>query len=154
MLGEHDVGLGKPFEQPVIDHVLRAAGELLSGLEDRQHGAGPLTNGLCEQGCGAEQAGRMHIVTAGVHDRDLAPVAVGGAGRAGVGQSGLLLDGKGVEIGTQQHHPTLPVAQYTDHARTADPLGHLQSRRPQAGSHPGRRAMFLQRQFGVLVKSR
>jgi hypothetical protein len=41
MLGQHNVGRGEPVEQSIIDHVLGTASELLGGLEDRQHGAGP-----------------------------------------------------------------------------------------------------------------
>ena len=92
MLGQHDVGLREPVEQSVVNHVLRAARELLGGLNTASTVPDHSPAVPCEHGGGADQAGRVHVVAAGVHHRGLAPATVGGAISAGVGQSGLLLN--------------------------------------------------------------
>ena len=67
----------------------------------------------------------MHIVAAGVHDRDRVPVGVGAGGRAGVREAGVLLDREGVHVGAQHDGRSVAVAQHPDDAGPADARTHL-----------------------------
>jgi hypothetical protein len=69
---------------------------------------------------GAEQAGDVHVVTAGVRHRHLVAVGVGSRDRAGIGQAGRLPYGQGIHVRPQQHRRALSVAQHSHHARSAD----------------------------------
>ena len=74
---------------------------------------------------GARQPGDVHVVAAGVHDRDRVAVGVGTGGRAGVREAGVLLYGEGVHVGAQHDGGSVAVAQHPDDAGPADAGAHL-----------------------------
>ena len=95
---------GHTLEHAGIHHGPGTAAHLFGGLEEQAHGEG--------RGLGSEQAGRPHqhggvtVVSAGVHD----------AGHhGGEGQAGVLVDGQGVEIGTQGNPRALLRTGEVDH---------------------------------------
>ena len=82
---------GEAFEQAVLQHGLGAAAAFFGGLEDKLDGASP--GGVLHEQCrGAEQAGGVAVMAAGVHD-------AGGGG--GVGEAGGLGDGQRVHVGAE-----------------------------------------------------
>jgi len=117
MLPQHDVGLAEPIEQAIVDHGPGALSELLSRLEDQDQRALPCVGVLGESSGGSQQAGDVHIVAAGVHNRHIVAVAIGSTRCAGIRQSGLFFHRQSVHIGTQQrvapppfcNTPTTPV---------------------------------------------
>jgi hypothetical protein len=94
----------------------------------------------------------VHVVPAGVHGRHGLPRRVHVGVPALVRQAGLLEDRQPVHVRPQQHGRPLAVAQQTDHAGAADPLGHLQAARPQLGRQGRRGAVLLPGQLGVRVQ--
>ena len=152
MLTEHDARHREPPEQAVIHHVLGAAAQFLGRLEHYEQSPGPGAGGAGEQGRCTQQAGGVHVMPAGVHDRDLFPVLAASAGRAHVraGRAQSFLDRQGVEVSAQHHHWAVAVAQQPDYPRAADLLGDLEAQRPQrVGDWPGG-AVLVQRQLRML----
>ena len=150
VLGHRHIDRSDELGEPVLDHAPGAVGGLLRGLEQGDQRAGPLLLGPCHQSGGAEQAGDVHVVSAGVHHR----VAV----RRTVwvlayGRPVALADRQRVHVGAQQHgravavaqrSPTTPVPPMpscTSTAGVAQPRGHV------AG-----RAVLLVRELGVGVQ--
>ena len=88
----------------------------LGGLEDGQHGPVPGVAGVGEERGRAREPGDVHVVPAGVHDRDLVAVGVGRRRRAGIRQAGRLADRQRVHVGAQHHRGTVTVAQHADDA--------------------------------------
>ena len=154
VLAQHDVRAAEPVVEPVVDHRPGARAELLGGLEHREQRAGPGVPRRRQLRGGADQAADVHVVAAGVGDRDVVPVAVDAAGRAGVLQAGVLQHRQGVHVGPEQGGGPGAVAQHADDAGAADALGGLEARRPQPlGGDPGG-AGLLERQLRVLCRSR
>ena len=87
VLPEHDVGFGEAREQPVVDHRLGAGGDLLGRLEDGEERPPPGAAGTAEQRRRARQPGDVHVVTAGVHDRNGLALPIGRGDRARVRQA-------------------------------------------------------------------
>ena len=72
MLPEHDVGFGKALAQAVVDHRLRALRGLLAGLKHGHQRAAASRPACCERSARrAHQPGDMHVMAAGMRDRDL-----------------------------------------------------------------------------------
>ena len=151
-LGEGDVGASEPFVEPVGEHGLGAVEGLLAGLGDDHQGAAPVVAGAGQQVRRADQAGGVRVVAAGVHDRHLLAVGQGAARRAGVGQSGPLLQGQGVHVAAEQHGGSLPVAEDTDDAGAAHSRGDLVARTGQPFGHGPGGAVLLVRQLRVPVQ--
>ena len=61
---------GETFEQPIIQHGLRAAAAFFGGLENEMYGAGKIAL-LCQQLCRAQKHGGMTIMPAGMHLSDI-----------------------------------------------------------------------------------
>ena len=126
-------------ERVELDQRRRAAGhDLLGGLEQQPHAAGQLAAAvhLGQREAGADEAGGVHVVAAGVRDA--------GAG-ADPGVGGQVLDGQRVEVGPQRH-PGTRVADVDDEAgvrqagdRQAGELQPLR-RRPRSCAARARRA--------------
>ena len=76
----------------VIDHCAGAVGCLLSRLKECDQGAAPMIGAISEELGRPEQRGDVHVVSAGMHDRYLVAIGVGGLHRAGVIESGGLFD--------------------------------------------------------------
>ena len=74
-------------------------------------------------GGGADDRGHVQVVTAGVHDGNVAPGVVFGMNFAGVGKAGFFFDGKGIEFGAQHDRRARPIFQDGDNAGASDVLG-------------------------------
>ena len=109
----------------VVDHRLRSRPQLLGRLEQRDEGPVPGIRRPCQQLGRARQPGDVHVVSAGVHDRDRVPVGVGAGGGAGVREAGVLLDREGVHVGAQHDGRAVAVAEHPDDAGPADARAHL-----------------------------
>ena len=104
-LAEVEGGVAVEAEDPLdvvegaqLEQGRRPAGhDLLGGLEQQPDAAGQLPSAvhLGEREPGADQAGGVHVVAAGV--RDARPGADPGVG-------GQVVHGEGVEVGTQRDH--------------------------------------------------
>jgi hypothetical protein len=134
----------EPLEQTVADHRRGAAEPLLGRLEDQVDGPGE-AGILSELPRRAEQHHGVAVVPTGVHHARPS---------RGVRESGLLGDRDRVHVGAKPDRAVTGVgtADRRDHPRAADPLGHLQSRRPQAACDHLGGAMLLEAQFGVGVQ--
>ena len=131
VLAEHDIGLAEPLVQPVGDHRLGSAAELLGGLEHGQRWC-PSTDvraAASRSSAPSRQVTCMSWPHACITGTSL-PSGVDTASGARVRQAGVLGDRQRVHVGTQQHGRAAAVAQHADHAGTADPLGHV-------GAQPG-----------------
>jgi hypothetical protein len=151
VLAEHDVRHREPRVQAVIDHRLRALADLLRGLEDEQQrpvpGAFAGLRGQVRRG--AEQAGDVHVVAAGVHHRDVRVFRPVGAR---VRQAGLLKHRQPVHVGAQQHRRPGPVRQHADHAGAAHPGRDLVAEFAQAFRDDPGRPVLGEREFRVGVQ--
>ena len=105
-----------------------------------------------EQPGGAQQAGHVDVVAAGVHHRDLVAVVVGAGGCTRVGQAGRLPHRQRVHVRPQQHRGTVAVAQHTDHAGAAHPLVHLEPGLLQPLGDRRRGPVLLVGQLRVLMQ--
>jgi hypothetical protein len=104
------------------------------------------------QGGGAGQPGDVHVVAAGVHDRDLGAGRVRRRGGAGVGEAGGLADGQGVHVGPQHHGRPVAVGEQPDDAGAPDLRGDLVALLPQPARGQAGRPPLLERVWsGVLV---
>jgi hypothetical protein len=90
-------------------------------------------------------------MAAGVHDRHLVAGGVCSAHGAGVGQAGGLRDRQRVHVGAHQHHRSSAVSHDADDAGAADAVTHVKARPAQPVGDQVRGAMFLMRQFRMLV---
>ena len=123
---------------------LRPAHRLLGGLEEEEHGSAPGVAGRGEAVGGAEQAGDVHVVAAGVHDaldrrwRTAGPV-VSVTGRASMSARSSTV-GPGA------------VAQDADDTGAADALDHVVAQVAQPGRDDAGRAVLLPGQLGMGVQ--
>ena len=83
----------EPVEHTALEHRSGPLAGLLGGLEEQDDPAGEPGRPLRQHRGGAEQGGGVAVVPAGVHHP--------GDARA-EGKAGLLLDGKGVDVGAEQ----------------------------------------------------
>ena len=72
--GEGVVRLREPLVQPVVEHHPRPGDDLLGRLGDEHHRAGPLVLHRRQHAGGADPAGHVDVVPAGVHHADLVAV--------------------------------------------------------------------------------
>jgi hypothetical protein len=84
----------------------------------------------------------VHVVSAGVHDRNLDPGVVLHTDLARVGESRLLLDGKSVHVGADEDGGALAVLHHGDDSEAADFFRHVVPQRSKARGELGRR-LFL-----------
>ena len=98
-----EVGLGEPGIKAVLEHRPGAVDGLLGGLADQDHGSRPAVAMVRQPAGGADEAGHVDVVAAGVHHADLAPGLVASLDLAGVGQPRLLDDRQRVHVGADQH---------------------------------------------------
>ena len=152
MLPEDHVWLGETVEQVVVDHPLRSRPQLLGWLEQRDEGPVPGVRRPRQQLRRARQPGDVHVVSAGVHDRNRVPVGVGAGGGAGVREAGVLLDREGVHVGAQHDGGAVAVAEHPDDAGTADARAHLAAGPLELLGGLRRRALLLVRELGVGMK--
>ncbi len=135
---------GKPVEQPVLDHRARAALAFLGGLEHEIDRARKIP--------GFRQCLRR---TQQHRDMAIMPATMKAARRrTRPGQTGLFIEGQRIHIGAQPHASrAVPLmctgAQHADHARAADPLGHIQPGIAQHLRDPRGGAEFGKAQFGM-----
>jgi len=152
VLAKHDVGHGDPLVQAVVDHGPGALARLFGGLEDEQQRAAPGGAGRGQFRRGAEQAGDVHVVAAGVHHRDVGAVGVLRAPGARVRQAGLLKHREPVHVGPQEHHRTGPVGEHADHAGAADAGDDLIAEASQAFRDDARRPVLGERELRMSVQ--
>jgi hypothetical protein len=149
MLTQHDFGLRKAFEQPIIDHRLGATRRFLRRLEHRHDRTTPSLAGAREQRGRSNQPRYMHVVTAGVHDRYRLPFPIGSLDLASVGHAGRLLDRQGVHVGTEHHGRPSAVAQKPHHPGVPDSGRHLIASRTQPLRRKTRCSRFLHGELGM-----
>ena len=99
MLGQATSTAERRVGRAVVEHAAGAVAGLLGRLEQRDHRAAPLFGRSGEQPGRAEQAGDVHVVSAGVHDRHLGAVRVGRDAVLAYGRPVCLLDRQGVHVG-------------------------------------------------------
>lgn len=147
MLAERDIGARDEPVEAVVDHPLRSVSDFLGRLEQGDHSAAPLFGRHGQKLSGAEQAGDVHVMTTGVHDRS--PARGDGTG---IRQVGRFADRQGVHVGTEQDRRPVPVGQHADHPGSADPLVDLVAVFPEPGGHQRRGAVLLMGQLGIGVQ--
>jgi hypothetical protein len=152
VLAEHHVGPGKAVEEPVIDHGLRPLGGLLGRLEDGQERTAPRIGSPRQERRRPRQARGVHVVAAGVRNRYLLALPVGGRLVADVGQTGLLPDRQGVHVGAQHHGRPLAVLEQTHHPGLTDASSHLEPGRFEPLGRLAGGALLLHGQLGVGVQ--
>ena len=137
------IGLGESLQEPVGDHGARALHRLLRRLAEHHQRAAPAVPGPRQERGRAGPGRHVRVVAAGVHR----------AGhRAGVGQAGLFLDRKRIQLGAQQHRRPLAVAEHAHHPRLADAGRHLVSQPAQLVGQAGGGLFLAQRQLGMPVQ--
>ena len=149
-----EVGLGEPGVEPVVEHRPGAVDGLLGRLADQDHGPRPAVPMIRQPAGGADEAGHVDVVPAGVHHADLTPGLVACLHLAGVGQPGLLDDRQRVHVGADQHDRPVAVLQDADDAELADARRHLGAGFRQLVGDPLRRFDLLERELGVGVQVR
>ena len=115
-------------QHPLGDHVAGPVEALFAGLEHEDHVTGEVRASGAEQLGGADQAGGVQVVAAGVHH----PVVPGG-----VVQPGALGDRQGVHVAAEQYRRAGPGA--AQHRGDRGDLGagaDLQRQRGERGEHP------------------
>lgn len=152
MLGQRHVRPWNQVRQAGVDHPPRPIRHLFRGLEQGDVGAGPGGFAFRHKAGGAEQAGDVHVVAAGVGHRYGAAAAVRGGVRAGIGQPGVFGHGERVHVGAHQHGGPVAVAQDADDPGGADVLVHHVAEVPQQAGRQGCRPGLLMAQFGVPVQ--
>lgn len=152
VLTKDHLGLGDAVVEAVLDHGVRPATELFGRLEDRDQCAMPLL--LCpdEFRHGANQAGDVDVVPAGVHDRYLKALVVHTHGSACVVQPGGFLDGQCIHVSTQHHNGALPVPENTHYAGLSDVPVDLEAQTVKVSGHDSSRSHLLERQLRVSVQ--
>ena len=100
-----------------------------------------------------DQRGHVHVVSAGVHDRDhQAGDRAGLAGLRRVRQAGLLFDGQSVHVGAHHHRGALAVLHQGDHSGSAHAFGDGEAPATQLRRQPRSRLVLHERQLGVAVE--
>ena len=122
--GHGDVRLGETRHEAVVDHPLGAADGFLGGLTNQNESSVPGVFAVGHDRGGTEHRCHVHIVSAGVHDADIASGIVFRADFAGVREAGLLLNRKPVEFGAQHHDRTGAILQDGDDSGATHVLGH------------------------------
>jgi hypothetical protein len=99
-----------------------------------------------------EQARHVHIVPAGVHDRNHDAVPIGRVIRAGIRQPCHFLHGQGIHVGAHEHDRPVSVAQDADDTGRADLLVHVVAEPAQCVGDQGRGLDLLVAELGMLVE--
>ena len=94
----------------------------------------------------------VDVVTAGVHDRDLAPALVDLHCRRRVGEPALLADREPIHVGTHEHEGTFAVSEQADDAGAPDALGHVDAELPQLPGEPLRRLPLEEGELGMAME--
>ena len=147
-----EVWLRKLAVEPGCQHVARPDHHLLGGLADKDKGPAPRVLMPREHPGRADENGHVDVVAAGMHDGHVGAGKVQGADRARVGKARLLLDGKGVHVGSDEERRARAVPQDPDDARPAELLGDLKPGRAQLLGHPRRRLLLLERELRMGVE--
>jgi hypothetical protein len=97
---ESVIGLREFSEEAGAKHGGRSANAFFGGLADEDHGAAPQGFRFSEHLGGAEKNRYVQIVTASVHDANLAAIRALDRHFAGISQAGVFRNGKSVHIGS------------------------------------------------------
>ena len=100
---------------------------------------------VTEQGC------HVHVMSAGVHDADIASGIVFGADLAGIRQARLLLHWKRIEFSAKHHGRAVAILQNGDDSSSAYVFGHRVAEVAKPPRQLRCRLGFMGRQFGILV---
>ncbi len=153
MPAQRIVGRAEALVEVCRHHRLGAGHDLLGGLDDEDEGARPPVAHRGEAAGGADKAGDVGVVAAGVHHRMFGAGAVLLAHGRGVREAGLFLHGKPVHVGAEQDDGARAVAQHAHHAGPADLLGHLHALYcAQLLRHAGSGVHLDEAKFGVAVE--
>ena len=85
----------------------------------------------------------MDVVPAGVHDGDIASRVVFGTDFAGVGQAGLFLNRKRVELGAKHHGRAGAVLEDGNNSSSADMFGNVIAQAAEAAREVCRSLSFM-----------
>jgi hypothetical protein len=146
------VGLRESREEAVLDHAARASRPLLRRLAYQEERAAPVVLRLREERRRADERGHVHVVPAGVHDRNGRAGVVLRPDLARVSESGSLLDRQRVHVRADQHRRAAAVAEQRDDAEASDMVGDLVAELAQVVRELRRGPFFMERQLGVLVQ--
>ncbi|ESU48690.1 hypothetical protein P376_3332 [Streptomyces sp. HCCB10043] len=139
-----DDPLPRRVEDPLVDHDLRAALALLAGLEHEHHVPGQLRAPGRQQPGGADEAGGVEVVAAGVHTA---------VEDGGVREPGLLLDGQRVHVAAQQDGGAgAAAAQHGGDGAESRTEGDLQAEALQGGEDLGLRTGQIEAEFRLAVQ--
>ena len=136
----------------VLDHGPGPEDALLGRLGHQHQGAGPVATPGHQLPRRADQGGDVHVVTAGMHDRLLDPVAVDLTRGRGIGQAAGLLQRQAVHVGADHHRRAVAVAQHRDHAGATDAGRDVIAEGGQPGRHDAGGADLHPRQFGMAME--
>src|SRR5579864_1527891 len=151
VLPEHAIGLGKTFEEPIVNHGLSALCSLLPWLKDWHQRSMPAIAAFGKKRGRSNQAGHVHVVPTGVRHWHGLAIRAFCRNCTRIGETSSFLDGQRIHVSAQHYGWTFSIAQYTDNARFADccgdlkPVGLEMIRRNLSGS------CLVHRQFGVGV---
>jgi hypothetical protein len=99
MHGNGNIGSRKALEQSVGDHSLRASRGFFCRLANEHQYSVPALLAVSHDGRRAQQRCHVELVAARMHDGNVSPRVVLRTHFAGIGQPGLLLHGKSIELG-------------------------------------------------------
>ena len=149
---EAEIGAREALEQAVREHHAGAGADFLRGLADEDERAAPVLLEARQHPGGADPAGHVHIVAAGVHDADFVAVFIARADFAGVGNAGFFHDRQGVHVGANEDGRADAVFQDADDAVPADFFGDFEAERFQFLGEAGGRFFFFEGELGIAVQ--
>src|SRR5208282_2860052 len=100
----------------VGEHGFCAVDGLLRRLADEHYGSVPAALFGGESAGDSDHGGDVDVVAAGVHDADILTCSILRLNRAGVGNSSLLDDWEGVEIGADEQRGAVAVLEDRDNS--------------------------------------
>ncbi len=150
--GKSIVGLGEAREEAILEHGGSAGADLFGRLSDEHESAMPAVASVAHERGGADQAGHVNVVPAGVHDGNVVAGGVFGDDVARVGQAGVFVHRKSVEFGAQHDHWAVAVLQDADNAGATDSGGDFESELTEGVGKFGGGVHFVQREFGIAMK--
>ncbi len=94
----------------------------------------------------------MHVVPAGVHDRDLDPIVVGSVDARGKWKPCLFLNWQGIQIAAEHQPGTFAILQDPHDAESTDTARHGEAQRIQLVRHSPGGLLLVIGQLGMTVK--
>ena len=148
---DRHVGLGKARQQSVSKHCFGAANGFLRRLSDQHQGSVPGIFAVRHDRRRPQNRRHVHIVSAGVHDRNIVSCIIFGADLARIGQPGLLFHRQRIQFGAQHHRRPCAILQDGNNARSTHVFGNLVAKSSQPSRQLRRGLHFVRREFRVLM---